>query len=250
MRSPSFAACSMSNTRRPRNPAWAAHIIPAAPAPITITSKSTTQSNRAARGDPVRVERHKRIRYSSLEIAIRAARFLLVGHSAERRQGASVSSRRDALTTEFVIRESFEDLVDPAHTALVVIDVQNDLCSEDSRTIVPRLAPRISSSCFAAGASRPLSAPASPPTAASSTRPMPPLGSTTTSSLSKTASRQSAGLPPARTRPAAGVDARRCRGGPSDRRVALGRGGVRRDLAKKGEVRSARMAPGVGRAPA
>src|SRR5205807_8814955 len=28
----------MSSTRRPRRPAWAAHIMPAAPAPITMTS--------------------------------------------------------------------------------------------------------------------------------------------------------------------------------------------------------------------
>src|SRR6266498_3692481 len=39
IRSPIFATCSISRTRRPRRPASAAHIMPAAPAPTTTTSK-------------------------------------------------------------------------------------------------------------------------------------------------------------------------------------------------------------------
>jgi nicotinamidase-related amidase len=42
------------------------------------------------------------------------------------------------------IYETLEEAVDPRHTALLVIDVQNDLCQEDCRAMVPRLEQLIS----------------------------------------------------------------------------------------------------------
>jgi nicotinamidase-related amidase len=39
-----------------------------------------------------------------------------------------------------VMRETLDDTVDPAHSALLVIDVQNDLCGPDCRAMLPRLA--------------------------------------------------------------------------------------------------------------
>lgn len=37
------------------------------------------------------------------------------------------------------MRETFEDIVNPSHTALLVIDVQNDFCKEECQAMLPRL---------------------------------------------------------------------------------------------------------------
>src|SRR5690606_31328848 len=72
---PTLLACSTTSTRRPRRPAVSAHISPAAPAPMTMTSAcsvtATSRTGSAGGSHPhVRAQRHVAAFAHQLQLAI------------------------------------------------------------------------------------------------------------------------------------------------------------------------------------